>query len=72
MAKGKPTKNWKEKVIEWESSGKTAKVWCQENKIPYTTLLGWNDRLKKSCKNKDLSKTQPEFIEHGFSLALFR
>ena len=37
---------WKAKVQEWISSGKSAKAWCQENKVVYTTFLGWRDRLK--------------------------
>ena len=36
MAKGKPNPGWKEKVLEWQSSGKTIPAWCQENKIPYS------------------------------------
>ena len=51
MAKGKHNPNWQEKVKEWESSNKSSKIWCQENKIPYTTLCGWRNRLKRSDPN---------------------
>ena len=62
MAKGKPDPNWKEKVKEWESSNKNPTAWCKENQIPYTTLRGWRDRLKKSNHKK--IPTQPKnFIE---------
>jgi hypothetical protein len=62
MAKGKCNPNWKEKVKEWESSNKSHKVWCQENKIPYTTLCGWRNRLKRSNQNT-ISNKPGNFIE---------
>lgn len=63
MAKGKPDPNWKEKVKEWESSNKNPKAWCKENQIPYTTLLGWRERLKKSNHNKISINPTKNFIE---------
>lgn len=63
MAKGKPDPNWKERVKEWESSNKSPKDWCKENQIPYTTLCGWRDRLKKSDYNKIPSNSPKNFIE---------
>jgi hypothetical protein len=64
MAKGKRNQNWKDKVKEWESSNKSPKVWCQENKIPYTTLCGWRNRLKKSGHNNTIcNKFVENFIE---------
>lgn len=62
MAKGKSDPNWKEKVKEWESSKKNPKVWCQENQIPYTTLRGWRNRLKKS-NHHSLKLPNADFIE---------
>lgn len=63
MAKGKQDPNWKEKVKAWESSNKNPKAWCKENKIPYTTLLGWRNRLKKSNQNKISNSLKKNFIE---------
>ena len=63
MAKGKCQPNWKEKVKEWESSNKSPKVWCQENKIPYTTLCGWRNRLKRSNQKTISNKPAQNFIE---------
>jgi hypothetical protein len=50
MAKGKPDPNWQQRVLEWQASGKTILVWCQENQIPYTTFLGWKQRFENSHK----------------------
>lgn len=60
---GKFNPNWKEKVREWESSNKSTKEWCRENQIPYTTLLGWRARLKKSDHKKASIKLVTDFIE---------
>ena len=64
MAKGKPNLLWKEKVLEWQKSGKNARSWCYENKIPYTTFCGWRSRLKHFEKKGALTpKTKSGFIE---------
>lgn len=62
MSKGKPNPNWKEKVLEWEASGKSAKAWCKEHQIPLTTLSGWKKRLNKLSKNQTTEFHRP-FIE---------
>jgi hypothetical protein len=63
MSKGKRDPNWKEKVKAWESSNQNPKTWCKKNQIPYTTLRGWIDRLKKDDHNKISSKPVTNFIE---------
>ncbi len=63
MGKGKPDPNWKEKVKAWESSNQNPRVWCKKNQIPYTTLLGWRDRLRKKDNNKLSIEPKMNFIE---------
>ena len=63
MAKGKANPDWKKLVLEWRASGKSAKVWCEENKIPSNTLSGWKKRLKKLELNNILIKSKTGFIE---------
>lgn len=63
MGKSKPDPNWKEKVKAWEASNQNPRVWSKKNQIPYTTLLGWRDRLKKENRNKILIKPKMNFIE---------
>ncbi len=64
MAKGRPDPNWQQKVLEWQASGKKSVVWCKENQIPYTTLLGWKQRLEHP-RQRQRPKAQPSqgFIE---------
>lgn len=63
MVKGKKDPNWKEKVLEWQASGKKSQDWCSENNIPHTTFCGWRERLKKSDHDKASSKAKTGFIE---------
>jgi len=68
MATGKVDPNWKDKVLEWQASGKSVRAWCFENHIPITTFYGWKARLEKTLNNKSLTKTKAlkvkqEFIE---------
>jgi hypothetical protein len=51
MAKGLRDPNWKERVLEWKASGKSAAVWCKENNIPYNTLIGWKNRFLNPNRN---------------------
>ena len=70
MAKGKPNPVWKEKVLEWQSSGKTVAVWCKENKIPYTTFLGWKSRFRTSNEKENgfLELKDPIQFDPGVTL----
>jgi hypothetical protein len=63
MAKGKPNPNWKQWVLEWKASGKSPAAWSKENKIPYTTFLGWKNRFNKSDENQTVAKPHTGFIE---------
>jgi hypothetical protein len=45
-------------IEQWRSSGKSAKAWCRENNLVYTTFLGWVYRSQE--KKKALSSS---FIE---------
>jgi hypothetical protein len=64
MAKSKPNPLWKGRVLEWQKSGKNARSWCNENKIPYTTFCGWRSRLKRLEGEKALTpEIKSAFIE---------
>ena len=39
-------KKWMNNIAQWLQSGKSARAWCRENKVVYTTFLGWHHRLK--------------------------
>ena len=38
--------DWSSKIDQWRQSGKSAKAWCLENQVVYTTFVGWRNRLK--------------------------
>ncbi len=72
MFENKVESIWKEKLIEWKSSGKGVRAWCFENQIPVTTFYGWKKRLEKEICHKDQTtltrytqqlKTPQKFIE---------
>lgn len=63
VAKGKANPDWKRLVLEWRTSGKSSKAWCEENKIPCNTLSGWKKRLKKYEINNVPVKSKTGFIE---------
>ena len=63
MTKGRSKLNWKKQVLEWQSSGKSCRVWCRENKIPSSTFYGWKNRFEKSDNEIISPETKPEFIE---------
>ena len=68
MTMGKANTNWKDKVLEWQVSGKSIRGWCLENHIPITTFYGWKARLEKLPKDRFLKKSKAikvkqEFIE---------
>lgn len=63
MAKGKPNPNWKKLVQEWMDSGKSARVWCTDNQIPFNTLCGWRKRLKLFGNNNTSNEFQQAFVE---------
>jgi hypothetical protein len=63
---------WEIKVQQWLSSGKSAKYWCKENQLVYTTFMGWRNRLrhekkpKTNCTSKQKSlnsSSKTHFIE---------
>ena len=41
---------WVDKINQWFRSGKSAKAWCRENRVVYTTFIGWRNRLKRKQK----------------------
>lgn len=71
MSKTKSKSQWKEKLLEWQASGKSARAWCREHKIPVTTFYGWRKRIKKipDSQNQTIPKPfsqsleSPAFIE---------
>ena len=56
---------WSKKIERWKLSGKNAQVWCRENKVVYTTFMGWCKRFKINKSVQTIQKTplKPQFIE---------
>jgi hypothetical protein len=51
---------WEIKVQEWLLSGKSARSWCKENQLVYTTFFGWYRRLKNNQKANTPSNKNSE------------
>lgn len=51
MPKGRADPSWRQKVLEWQASGKTGLAWSKKKQIPYTTLLGWKRRFEAGRKD---------------------
>ena len=51
------------KIKLWQQSGKSARAWCRENQIVYTTFMGWNARIKESAEDSSSSLLKTQFIE---------
>lgn len=60
------TEKWTKIFDQWRQSGKSARAYCIENKIVYTTFLGWRKSLEpyQPCLTQ-LPNTpeKPHFIE---------
>lgn len=66
MQRNQTTKRqeWAYKIKQWKQSGKSARAWCSENHLVYTTFLGWNSRLEHSEEAIDLNApSNTQFIE---------
>jgi len=52
---------WIKKIELWNQSGQSARAWCRENQLIYTTFMGWRKRLKLNLlptPSPNLVKTQ--------------
>lgn len=56
--KKKSEKQWSEKIKQHHSSGKSARLWCQEQGLSYQSFLSWRKRLPAV----DITKGSP-FVE---------
>ena len=55
---------WKTEIKRWLASGISARKWCQENKIVYTTFLMWRNRLQRNDSNKvKVALNRSAFVE---------
>ena len=54
--------DWEQIILEWEKSGKSQQIYCQEKKITIGSFGYWRTKLKNP-KQKEFStaKTQPSF-----------
>ena len=66
MSRGKANSNWKDRVLEWQASGKSARAWCFENHIPITTFHSWKARLKKLPNDKSSVKPKARKVKQAF------
>lgn len=60
MAKGKIDPNWKQKVLAWKASGKSARDWSKQSNISYSTFSDWRKRFEKTMTS---TKSSSGFVE---------
>lgn len=64
MSNNETEPKWKERLLEWQASGKSIGAWCREQQIPATTVYGWKNRLKKlSQSNQQTTATKSQSLE---------
>lgn len=63
--KDRKQREWSQKIEKWLQSGKSARSWCRENQVVYTTFISWRTPLQ--CDLKSLthlsSPSEKPFIE---------
>ena len=69
MSLSQASKNheWDSKIEQWRQSGQSARAWCKDNEVVYTTFMGWRHRLtqrqKSNRQNLSNSSPQAHFVE---------
>lgn len=66
-----PRKYWEDTLQTWSLSRQSARCWCREHKIKYSTFLNWKNRLalpvppegQDTSVQKLPSSTQVDFVE---------
>ena len=53
MKKDEKITLWSERIHEFQSSGQTCKTWCQEHRIPVSTMNYWMRKLKTLDEQSD-------------------
>ena len=59
---GKRRNAWKEKIEQWQASGKNASQWCREHEVPYNNFIYWKQRLLPKASPPQVVQKAP-FIE---------
>jgi hypothetical protein len=54
---------WFAKVSEWQSSGKSARAWCQENNVAYQSFLQWRRQYSEFNEPHPENLKADSFIE---------
>jgi len=55
---------WEIKVQKWFASGKSAKAWCRENQIVYTTFIKWRN-LSNYRDNPTTNRSSQSSLNHS-------
>ena len=53
MKKDEKITLWSERIHEFQSSGQTCKIWCQEHHVPVSTMNYWMRKLKTLDEQSD-------------------
>lgn len=53
--------DWENKLVQWQSSGKSGATWCRDEGINYHVFLYWKKKLKSNSTN--FHSEQNTFVE---------
>jgi hypothetical protein len=56
-----------ERVVQWQQSGVSQKVWCEQNSMAYATFQYWYKRFRSAAQDQPADDFVPLMIDASLS-----